>query len=130
MINYIILFIKKNPFLYNLAKKINAKLNKTDYSDFTGIPEIIYYAFIMKNPDELSAIKENYKNLQKYNTKLFVLVDNPDCDIIMHKLIRENPDISFASAHYFKKHRAKLLNHKLLWLNYTDSDVEMLDYLI
>ncbi len=130
MINYIILFIKKNPFLYNLAKKINRKLNKSADSDFTGVPEIIYYAYIMKNPDELSIIREKYEKLQKYNTKLFVLVDNPNCDIIMHKLIRENPDVSFASSNYFKKHQAKLLNHKLMWLNYTDSDIEMLDYLV
>ena len=130
MINYIILFIKKNPFLYNLAKKINARFKKTDDSDFTGIPEIIYYAYIMKNPDELNIIKEKYENLQKYNTKLFVLIDNINCDIMMHKLIRENPDICFASSNYFKKHRAKLLNHKLMWLNYTEQDVEMLDYLV
>ena len=130
MINHIILFIKKNPFLYNLARKIVEKFKKTDESDFTGIPEVIYYAYIMKNPDELSFIRGKYENLQKYNTKLFVLVDNSDCNISMHRLIRENPDISFAASDYFKRHQAKLLNHKLMWLNYTDSDTEMLDYLV
>ena len=128
MINLIIRLIKKSPFLYNLAKKVNRLLNRNN-----SVPKrekyVTYYGFIMKNLEELPLIKEKYKNLQKYNTNLFILVDNPSYNIIMHKIIRENPEICFASFDYFKTHQAKLSNYRIMWLNYTDADIQLLDYL-
>ena len=128
MINSIIRLLKKIPFLYNLAKKVNSILNKKNTVAKNQV-YIIHYGFILKNLEELEAIKEKYKSLQKYNTKLFVLVDNPSYNIIMHKLIKENPDISFASFDYFKRYHAKFSNYRVMWLNYTDADSELLDYL-
>ncbi len=129
MINVIIRFVKKSPFLYNLAKKVNRLLRRN-----SAVPKrqvvVNYYGFIMKNLDELPIFRKKYESLQKHNTKLFILVDNPSYNIIMHKLIRENPDICFASFDYFKRHHAKLSNYKIMWLNYTDADSQLLDYLV
>ena len=128
MINFLIRLVKKSPFLYNLEKKINRLLKRN-----TAAPKrekyITYYCYIMKNLNELDAIKENYKNLQKYNTKLFILINNPSYNIIINKIIRENPDICFADLDYFKKYQAKLSNYRMMWLNYTDKDSILLNYL-
>ena len=127
MINFIIRLIKKIPFLYNLANKIVKKIKKKGVSP-KSTTNIIYYGYILKNLDELLIIKEKYKNLQKHNTKLLVLVDNSKCNILMHKLIRENPKTNFASSDYFEKYHAKL-SDRIVWLNYTEEDSKLLDFL-
>ena len=128
MVNLLIRFVKKSPFLYNLAKRINRILNRNN-----TVPKrekyITYYCYIMKDLSELTAIKEDYSNLQKYNTKLFILINNTSYNIIIHKIIRENPDICFADFDYFKKYQAKLSNYKMMWLNFTNKDRILLDYL-
>ncbi len=130
MITFIIRFVKKNPFLYNLAKRVNGRLNRNSIPAVSKNVTSTYYAYIIKNLNELETVKKKYEDLQKYNTKLFVLVDNPNYNIMMHKLIRENPDISFASFDYFKKYSAKLTNNNFMWLNYSETDGQLLDYLV
>lgn len=128
MINLIIRFIKKNPFLYNLAKRVNRFLKRNN--DATKrVVEINYYGFIIKTLEELKIAKQKYAVLKKYNTKLLILIDNPSYNIIMHRLIRENPDICFASFDYFRRYRAKFAYNKIIWLNFTDDNLELLDYL-
>lgn len=128
MVNKIIAFIKKSPFLYNLAKRVNRAFAKT-----SNVPKkaaaFSYYVYIMKSEDELDKIIEHYNEIKKFNTKLFVLVDNKKLNILIHKFIRENPDICFASFDYFKKYRSKLSNYRVMWLNYTDADRQLLNYL-
>ncbi len=129
MINSIIRLVKKSPFLYNLAKKVNRMLNPKAFISSAPETDLIFYAYILKSPDELATIRKKYQGLQKYNTKLFILVDNPNYNIILHKLIRENPDICFASSNYFERYHKKLSNNKIIWLNYTESQSKLLDYL-
>lgn len=127
MINIIIRIVKKSPFLYNLAKKINRKRNpmplpKTNKS-------ILYYSYIMKEESDLEKIKENYSQIKKYNSKLFILVKNESLNLSLHKFIRKNPDICFASFDYFKKYRSFLSCFKAIWINIADEDRELLKYL-
>ena len=67
MKNKIIQFVKNHPFLYNLAKKFNRKLNrvpvKVDY-----VTRIIYYTYTMKSEEDLEKIRKHYSTIKKLNT--------------------------------------------------------------
>lgn len=130
MKNKIIRFIKNHPFLYNLAKKINRRLKvtppKKSYSS-----DYIYYAYILKEAGELNKIKEHYKRIERENTKLFVIVDNEEYSQYIHKFIRENVNILFASMQYFEKYNKKLKLNKYLLLDYKDNKFDsLLNYII
>lgn len=130
MKNKMIQFIKKHPSLYNLAKKINRKLNrvpiKVDY-----VTRILYYTYIMKNQGELELIRNHYNNIRKQNTKLFIIVDNIELNKYMHKYIRENTDIMFTSLDYFKRYNKTISSNKMILLDYKKdySDQGLLNYL-
>ena len=130
MKNKIIRFIKNHPLLYNLAKKINRKFKvtppKKSYSS-----DYIYYTYILKEAGELNKIKEHYKRIERENTKLFVIVDNEEYSQYIHKFIRENVNILFASMQYFEKYNKKLKLNKYLLLNYKDNKFDsLLNYII
>ena len=130
MKNKIIRFIKNHPFLNNLAKKINRRLKvtppKKSYSS-----DYIYYAYILKEAGELNKIKEHYKKIERENTKLFVIVDNEEYSQYIHKFIRENVNILFASMQYFKKYNKKLKLNKYLLLDYRNNEFDsLLNYII
>ena len=130
MKNKIIRFIKNHPFLYNLAKKINRRLKvtrpKKSYSS-----DYIYYTYILKEAGELNKIKEHYKKIERENTKLFVIVDNEEYSQYIHKFIRENVNILFASMQYFKKYNKKLKLNKYLLLDYRNNEFDsLLNYII
>lgn len=130
MKNKIIQFIKKHPFLYNLAKKFNRKLNrvpvKVDY-----VSRAIYYTYIMKNQGEIELIRNNYNHIKKQNTKLLIIVDNKDLNKYIHKYIRENTDILFASLDYFKKYHKTISASRMILLDYNKNyeEQELLNYL-
>lgn len=130
MKNKIIKYVKKHPFLYNLAKKVNRRLNrvpvKVDY-----VTKSIYYTYIMKNQGELELIKNNYASIKKLNTKLFVIIDNKDLNKFIHKYIRENTNIQFASMDYFKKYHKTINANRMVVLDYNKDykEQELLDYL-
>lgn len=130
MKNKIIRFIKNNPLLYNIAKKINRSLKitppKKSYSS-----DYIYYTYILKEAGELNKIKEHYKKIERENTKLFIIVDNEENCKYIHKFIRENVNILFASMQYFKKYNKKLKLNKYLLLDYKDNKFDsLLNYII
>lgn len=130
MKNKIIQFIKNHPFLYNLAKKFNRKLNrvpvKVDY-----VTRIIYYTYTMKNEEDLEKIRKNYNTIKRTETKLFIILDNKDLNKNIHRYIRENTDIMFASLDYFKKYHKTLNTNKIVLLDYNRDykDYELLEYL-
>ena len=106
MINFLIRIVKKSRFLYNLAKKVNRKINPMPLPKINK--SFLYYSYIMKEDSDLEKIKENYSQIKKHNSKLFILVKNENLNLSMNKFIRENPDICFASFDYFKKYRSVL----------------------
>ena len=88
MKNKIIQFVKNHPFLYNLAKKFNRKLNRVpvrvDY-----VTRVIYYTYTMKNEDDLKKIREHYSKAKRLNTKPYVIIDNNELNKYIHKYISE-----------------------------------------
>lgn len=127
MINAIIRFIKKSPFLYNLAKKVNRVFRKYDNVPKPG-KKIIYYGYIMRDEAELPAIREDYNSIAKFDTKLFILIDNPEYNLKMHKFIRENPDICFANFDYFERHHFKFSVLRIMWMNFSKEDRKILEF--
>lgn len=130
MKNKIIQFVKNHPFLYNLAKKFNRKLNrvpvKVDY-----VTRIIYYTYTMKNEEDLEKIRKHYSTIKKLNTKPFVIIDNNELNKYIHKYIRENTDMMFASLDYFKKYHKLLSANRMILLDFNKDyeDEELLEYL-
>lgn len=125
----IIKFIKKNPFLYNLGKKVNQILNKTNKVQKNN-SDTIYYTYILDDENELETIKEHYKNNRKDNTKLLIINTNPENKIKIHFWMRNNLDISFADINYFKKYKTKMLLEKMELVNYKNDNVnEILSYI-
>ena len=130
MKNKIIQFIKKHPFLYNLAKKINRRMNnvpvKVDY-----VTNTIYYTYMLKKEEELPLIKKHYNTIKRDNTKLLVIVDNKEYNKYLHKWIRENVKVLFASLDYFKKYHKNLNANRLVLLDYNQGirNIELLEYL-
>ena len=130
MKNKIIKFIKNHKFLYNLAKKFNRRFNrvpvKVDY-----VTRIIYYAYTMKNQGEIELIRKHYNNIKKYDTRPLIIVDNKDLNKYIHKYIRENTDIMFASLDYFKKYHKNINANRVVLLDYKKDyeEQEILNYL-
>lgn len=125
----IIKFIKKNPFLYNLGKKVNQILSKTNKVQKNN-SDTIYYTYILNDEKELEVIKEHYKKNKKDNSKLLIININPDNNIKIHFWMRNNLDISFADINYFKKYKTKMLLEKMELVNYkNDNQNEMLSYI-
>lgn len=130
MKNKLIQFVKKHPFLYNLAKKINRKFNKVPVKvDY--VTNVIYYTYILKKEEELPLIKKHFNKLKKENTKLFIVVDNKEYNKYIHKFIRENINILFASLDYFKTYHKNLNANRIILLDYNQdyTNMEILDYL-
>lgn len=129
MINYIIRFIKRNPFLYNLAKRVNGILSRNKKAPVRET-ELIFYGFVLTDFNQLEEFKAKYEKIKRFDTKLFILINNPSYNILMHRIIRENPDICFSSFDYFKRYGAKMTNHRITWLNLTAEDGEILNCLV
>lgn len=115
--NAIVKLIKKVPFLYNLAKKVVNKKNKSlSYNNITN--NDVYYIYIMKQEEELNEIKQHYDEIKKENSKLAIIVDDKDSYNYMHKIIRENINISFMDLQYFKTYNKKINVSKYILLDY------------
>lgn len=129
MKNMIIKFIKKHRSLYNLAKKVNRRLNRIQGNSYVN-SNVIFYAYIMKDNKDLELIKKHYRNVKRYNTKLLVLIDNYECSKKIHRYIRENVGISFASIDFFRTYHKELSVNKIVFLDYRDNNnEEILSYI-
>lgn len=124
----IIKFIKKHPFFYNLAKKVNRKLNrvppKKEYSS-----SFVYFTYQMENLEELEKIRKHFNAIKNNNSKLFIIIKNKDYQIEMNRIMRENLDILFADLNYFEKYQKKLGLGNLLLLDYRIDYSDILKYL-
>lgn len=125
----LIKLVKKHPYLYNLAKKVNRKLNrippKQEYQS-----KIIYYTYILEEEKELELIKEHYQSIRTDKSKLFVILTNPKYQLDMNKWIRNNLDILFADLNYFKKYHKKMLLDKVTLIDYKmQKQRELLSYI-
>ncbi len=129
MKNMIIKFIKKHRSLYNLAKKVNRKLNRIQGTTSINCNYILY-AYVMKDKKDLDLIKKHYMNIKRYNTKLFILIDNYECSKKIHQYIRENIGILFASVDFFRTYHKQFRADKIVFLSYKNSDnEEILSYI-
>lgn len=130
MKNKIIQFVKKHPFLYNMAKRINRNLKRMPIR-VSYTTNTFFYTYVMKDKEELELIKKHYKGIKKYNTKLLIVIDNPKYNICINKFIRENIDVLFASLDYFKIYHEEIKANRLLILDYNKdySQEEILNYL-
>lgn len=129
MKNKLIKFIKKHPYLYNLAKKVNRRLNrispKQEYQS-----KYIYYTYMLEDEKELEKIKKHYQEVKTDISKLFIINTNPKYQPIMHQWIRDNQNILFADLNYFKKYKKKMLLDKAILLDYkTQNQKELLSYI-
>ena len=129
MKNKLIKFIKKHPYLYNLAKKVNRRLNrispKQEYQS-----KYIYYTYMLEDEKELEKIKKHYQEVKTDISKLFIINTNPKYQPIMHQWIRDNQNILFADLNYFKKYKRKMLLDKVILLDYkTQNQKELLSYI-
>lgn len=131
MKNKIIQFIKKHPFLYNTAKKINRKLNKIQVREDYEVKST-FYVYVMKEEHEFELIKKHYAKISNYNTKLLIIINNPNYNKYIHKYIRENPDILFISLDYFKKYHKTINVDKFVFLDYNNNSnqEEILEYVL
>lgn len=97
----IINFIKKNPYLYNLAKKtyrlFNKEVDAKVYDDKT-----IYIGYILNNIDELEKINIHFNKLNINKSEILLFVNNDSINI--NKLM---PEYSVVSINYFKKYHKK-----------------------
>ena len=124
----IIKFVKKHPFLYNLAKKVNRKLNRVPpKKEYTS--SYIYFTYQMEDLNELKKIRSHYNSIKNNNSKLFIIIKNKDYQIEMNRIIRENLDILFADLNYFEKYQKKLRLGNLLLLDYRNDYKDILKYL-
>ena len=128
MKNMIIKFVKKHRSLYNLAKKVNRKLNRVQVSKCMD-SNIIFYAYIMKENKELELIKKHYLKNKRYNSKLLIIIDNYECSKNIHKYIRNNIGIYFASMDFYRTYNKKIDVNKLVFLDYKDSNEKILNYI-
>ena len=125
----IIKFIKKRPFLYNLAKKVKRKLDRISPKE--GYPsKVIFYTYFMKDKEELELIKKHYQAIKTDKSKLLIIITNVECQQYIHKFIRENLDILFADLNYFKKYQKKMTMDRILLLDYhQEKEKEFLSYI-
>lgn len=129
MKNKLIKFIKKHPYLYNLAKKVNRRLNriapKQEYQS-----KYIYYTYMLEDENELEKIKKHYQEVKTDISKLFIIITNPKYQPIIHRWIRDNQNILFADLNYFKKYKKKMSLDKMILLDYkTQNQKELLSYI-
>lgn len=128
MKNKLIKFVKKHPFLYNLAKKVNRKLKKIPPKNEYKT-NVIYYIYTMRKKDEIEKIKEHYNKIKSNNSRLLIVVDNIEYSLYMHELIRENQGISFADLNYFKKYNKNLSGKKYIMLDYNQENIDIIKYM-
>lgn len=113
----LIKFIKKVPFLYNIAKSINKKRHlkklKANQDDETK-----YICYTLDEIEELCKIREHYKSIKTPNTSLLIIIKNGKYNLQIHELIENNPNINFISLNYLEKYNKRIDIRNCIFLNY------------
>ena len=86
----LIKFIKKVPFLYNIAKSINKKIYPNKFVEKKD-DDNIYICYALDELEELEKVQEHYKLIQTEQTELLIIIKNNKYNLYMHELIENNP---------------------------------------
>ena len=122
-------FVKKHRRLYNLAKKVNRRLNRLSPKKIYSVDRYYYYTYTLKELNELELIKEHYNKIKKINTKLLVIIDNPSIACKITKLISENTDVLFTDLGYYQRYEKGFSMDKIILLDYHLDAHGVLDYI-
>ena len=113
----LIKFIKKVPFLYNIAKSINKKIYPNKFIEEKD-DENIYICYALDELEELEKVQEHYKLIQTEQTELLIIIKNNKYNLYMHELIENNPKINFISLSYIEKYHREISIKNLIFLDY------------
>ena len=124
----IIKLIKKNPFIYKkiifihqkfILKRTVGKKNKYKH---------ICYA--LNNIDELKNIQEHYSLIKTPTTKLVIIINHSDYNLQLHKLIEQNPKITFISYDYISKYTSRINLPNCIFIDYEKFEPELISKFI
>lgn len=113
----LIKFIKKVPFLYNIAKSINKKIYPNKFVEKKD-DDNIYICYALDELEELEKVQEHYKLIQTEQTELLIIIKNNKYNLYMHELIENNPKINFISLSYIEKYHKEISIKNLIFLDY------------
>ena len=113
----LIKFIKKVPFLYNIAKSINKKIYPNKFVEKKD-DDNIYICYALDELEELEKVQEHYKLIQTEQTELLIIIKNNKYNLYMHELIENNPKINFISLSYIEKYHREISIKNLIFLDY------------
>lgn len=124
----IVKLIKKNPFIYKKAILIHQKFILKKTARKKSLYKYICYT--LNNIDELEKIKEHYDLIKKQNTKLVIIINNPNYNLQLHTLIEANPKIIFISYDYIEKYNKTLNLGNSIFIDYTKYPSDFISNLI
>ena len=113
----LIKFIKKVPFLYNIAKSINKKIYPNKFVEKKD-DDNIYICYALDELEELEKVQEHYKLIQTEQTGFLIIIKNNKYNLYMHELIGNNPKINFISLSYIEKYHREISIKNLIFLDY------------
>ena len=113
----LIKFIKKVPFLYNIAKSINKKIYPNKFVEKKD-DDNIYICYALDELEELEKVQEHYKLIQTEQTELLIIIKNNKYNLYMHELIENNPKINFISLSYIETYHREISIKNLIFLDY------------
>jgi len=116
----LIAIIKKNPILYRIARGVYRQISgrQTDQLKEPYQDPWCYAVYVMTNLNELQKIKDHYASINLDKSRLLILVNNSEYNILIHDLMTEE-DLDIMCLDYFKKYnyRAKLQSSIVLDYN-------------
>lgn len=125
----IIGIVKKNKFLYNLAKKVNRKLGNIPPKKEYKTSNKIYFTYILENTNDIDKIKEHYDSIKNEKSILLIVIDDIAISKNIHKLMRQYDDILFSDANYFKNYNKNFPFEKIVLIDYKSKPSSFLKYI-
>lgn len=116
MKNVISKIIKKNPYLYRLAKKVYRMIQREPEAS-VFVDEMVYVGYLLRNFDELDVIEKHFHQLSLSNSSILLIVFGNELDI--HSLM---PKYSVISFEYFKKYQKKFRPNNVFMLDYQNQE--------
>lgn len=112
--------IKKNEFLYAIAKKIYRflNINNINVKDKFLINDAYYISYFMREEEDFEKIKNHYNNINLSNKKLLIILIGTKFDLSIHNLFEENTNISFVSVEYMLKYNRRFFPSNLILLDF------------
>lgn len=104
MKNFAIKFVKKNPILYQGAKKVYRTLHPARPTVYRS--NAWYLVYRISDPEEMADVMIHYNECRNQNTSLVVLVKGHTLEL--HGLISAYPGVTFLSEDYYYKYGKQL----------------------